>query len=63
MQPVRVNHVALSSKHVPMYTCLMTYLLSFSNFYLAYDNAEAPRGAVVEWLEQLGYGAESRRIA
>ena len=21
------------------------------------------RGAVVEWLEQLGYGAESRRIA
>ena len=24
---------------------------------------EHKRGAVVEWLEQLGYGAESRRIA
>ena len=34
-------------------------LLRFSYFVTPYD---AQRGAVVEWLEQLGFSAESRRI-
>ena len=38
--------------------CDALFYLSFnSNFYVS------QRGAVVEWLEQLGYGAESRRFA
>ena len=35
----------------------LIYLFSFLSLSLW------ERGAVVEWLEQLGYGAESRRIA
>ena len=33
-------------------------------FYLSFNSdLYVSRGAVVEWLEQLGYGAENRRIA
>ena len=32
-------------------------------FALTTNTAKIQTGAVVEWLEQLGYGAESRRIA
>ena len=45
--------------------CHMAMCISFGHFMVIYYQALMclKRGAVVEWLEQLGYGAESRRIA
>ena len=40
-----------------------TTLKSLGQSFSRGNTGPIPRGAVVEWLEQLGYGAESRRIA
>ena len=46
-------------RHVLFLSFITAFQLIPYSFYSSYNAS----GAVVEWLEQLGYGAESRRIA
>ena len=43
--------------------CMMSVNNVIYHKFLLYRFLYVERGAVVEWLEQLGYGAESHRIA
>ena len=57
-QPVTQRFISQNDKfeNSCCFCCLSVSILSLLM-------ASRKRGAVVEWLEQLGYGAESRRIA
>ena len=49
--------------YAPFSTLAFFNIWTASHWYIIGWYVKYERGAVVEWLEQLGYGAESRRIA
>ena len=52
-----------SYKFALFFCCRVCLQTDYYLFHISFNFLQQVRGAVVEWLEQLGYGAESRRIA
>ena len=62
-KPIISNFSHLSGAITPVQTEAKPPFFFNSTYILLERRRGRVRGAVVEWLEQLGYGAESRRIA